>query len=446
MSESKNMSDAAMSSLCQMVLDTAKSLGATQAEVNINQASGLSVDVRLGEVETVEHNRDQGMDISVYFGQQKGVSSTSDLSEKAVRQIVEAACDIAKYTQPDDCAGLADQSLMAKNIPDLDQYHPWSVSAEQAIDIAASCEQAARDYDPQISNSDGASVSSHTSHGVYANSHGFFGDVKSSRHSLSCSMIAGKGDRMQRDYWYTVACRADDLESVDAVGKTAAWRTVRRLGAKPIQTGVYPAIFAAEMTRGLIQSFLSAISGGSLYRKTTFLLDQLGKAVLSPHIGLCEQPLMQRALGSSAFDAEGVARQNRQLVSEGVLKSYLLSSYSARKLGRTTTGNAGGARNVILQSDRYSSQTGLLDQLGTGLLITEMMGSGVNLTTGDYSRGAAGFWVENGQIVHPVEEITVAGHLGNMLKNIHAVGDDINKAGNIQCGSVLIDNMTVASQ
>ncbi|MEM7291764.1 MAG: metalloprotease PmbA [Pseudomonadota bacterium] len=434
-----------LASLCQLVLDSARENGATQSEVAVSRESGLSVTVRLGEVETVEHNRDKGLSITVYHGQRKGSSSTSDFSEAAIRQSVQAACDIAKFTEEDDCAGLADADLMASEIPDLDLHHPWQLSPERAIDIAKECEQAARDYDPRVSNSEGGTVSSHQGTSAYANSHGFFAAVRGTRHSISCSVIAEQDETMQRDYWYTVARLADDMDSALSVGETAAQRTVRRLGAESITTGQYPVLFAPEMARSLLGSFVGAISGGALYRKTSFLLDCLDKPIFSSQINITEQPLLSRALSSSPFDGEGVARRNRALVTDGVLNGYVLSSYSARKLGMATTGNAGGARNVILEAGKHSPEQ-LLAEMDRGLLVTEMMGSGANLTTGDYSRGAAGFWVEDGKIVHPVETVTVAGNLRDMFTAIRATGNDVNRMGNIHAGSLLIDGMTVAGK
>lgn len=436
-------SDAEFESLSQLALDEAKRLGATQADVGVSRESGLGVSVRLGEVETVEHNRDKSLGITVYIGKRKGSSNTSDFSESAVKRSVQAACDIARYTAEDDCAGLAEADLMAVDYPDLDLHHPWDVSAEKAIDIAMDCEQAARDYDAQITNSDGATVSSHSGVSVYANTHGFFGRVNSSRHSVSCSVIAGQGDSMQRDYWYSVARRAGDLQEAEEVGRQAAMRTLRRVGARPIKTGVYPVLYSPEMARSLLGSFTNAISGGALYRKTTFLLDMLNQPVFSSLVNISEMPLLPRELGSSPFDGEGVARQNRSLVDGGILQGYALSSYSARKLGLQTTGNSGGVRNLVLQAGELSP-TQLLAEVGSGFLVTEMMGSGVNLTTGDYSRGAAGFWVENGEIVHPVEEVTVAGNLRDMFMNIRALGNDVDKRGNIHTGSLLVDGVTVA--
>ncbi len=442
-SSKPQLNDVELETLCQLALDEAKSLGATQADVDVSQESGLSVSVRLGEVETIEHNRDKGLGVTVYFGQHKGSSNTTDFSEAAVRQSVQAACSIAKYTTEDACAGLADAELMATEIPDLDLLHPWDTNAEQMIEMAAECEQAARDYDAKISNSDGATISTHSGVSVYANTHGFFGRVDSSRHSNSCSVIGGEGDAMQRDYWYSAARNAQNLESAASVGQQAAERTLRRLGARSINTGVYPVLYSPEMARSLLGSFSSAISGGSLYRKTTFLLDKLGEPVFSPLVNIDEQPLLIGELGSSPFDGEGVARQNRHIVQDGVLQGHFLSSYSARKLGVQTTGNAGGARNLVLQPGAYTLEQ-LLEQMGSGFLVTEMMGSGVNLTTGDYSRGAAGFWVEKGEIAYPVEEVTVAGNLREMFLNIRALGNDVDKCGNIHTGSLLIEQLTVA--
>lgn len=437
------LNDAELETVCQLALDEAKKLGATQADVGVSCGSGLSVSVRLGEVETIEHNQDKGLGVTVYFDQRKGSSNTSDFSEAAVRQSVQAACSIAKYTAEDECAGLAEAGLMATKIPDLDLLHPWDISAEQMVDMAARCEQAARDYDVKISNSEGATIARHSGVSIYANTHGFFGRVDSSHHSSSCSVIGGQGDAMQRDYWYSSARNPKNLENVESVGQQAAQRTLRRLGAKSIATGVYPVLYSPEMARSLLGTFTSAISGGSLYRKTTFLLDKLGEPVFSPLITINEQPLLMGELGSSPFDNEGVARHNRCIVEGGVLQGHFLSSYSARKLGVKTTGNAGGARNLVLQAGSYTPKQ-LFEKMGGGFYVTEMMGSGVNLSTGDYSRGAAGFWVENGEIAYPVEEVTVAGNLADMFLNIRAVCNDMDKRGNIHTGSILIGQMTVA--
>ena len=425
------------------VLRRAKDAGATAAEAEISLGFGQNVSVRMGETETIEYNRDKGVSVSVYFGQQKGHASTSDLSPQAIQDTVSAACNIARYTAKDEFCGLADADLMAKNILGLDLYHPWELSVDEAISLAKECEASARGVDARITNSEGASVSTYEGMFAYANSHGFNSGYATSRQGMSCSVIAEESDSMQRDYWYTTARSAKDLDSAAAVGRLAGERTVRRLGSKRIKTAQVPVLFEAALASGLISHLVSAISGGNLYRKSSFLLDSLGKQVMSSHITIEEQPHLLKGLASSPFDNEGVATKPRTLVKEGVLNGYMLSSYSARKLGMQSTGNAGGNHNLIV-SHGDLDLNGLLKVMGTGLLVTELLGHGINMVTGDYSRGAAGFWVENGLIVHPVEEITIAGNLQTMLKQIVAVGNDVLVQGSKQVGSILIENMTVA--
>jgi PmbA protein len=426
------------------VLRLAKQAGATAAEAEISLGIGQNVSVRMNETETIEYNRDKGISVSVYFGQQKGHASTSDLSAEAIQDTVAAACNIARYTAKDEFCGLADASLMAKDVPDLDLYHPWDLPVDQAIEIAKKCESAARHVDARISNSEGAAVSTYEGMFAYANTHGFNNGYATSRHSLSCSVIADDGnDNMQRDYWYSTARSAQDLESADFVGRLAGERTVRRLGSKRIKTAEVPVLFEASLASGLISHLVSAISGGSLYRKSSFLLDSIGKQIMSPHITIQEDPFLLRGLASSPFDNEGVVTKPRVLVKDGVLQGYMLSSYSARKLGMASTGNAGGNHNLIVSHGDLDFN-GLLKTMGTGLLVTELLGHGINMVTGDYSRGAAGFWVENGVIVHPVEEITVAGNLQAMFQQIVAIGNDVLVQGSKQVGSILIENMTVA--
>lgn len=426
------------------VLKVAKRLGASSAEAELSLSIGQNVSVRLGEVENIEYNRDKGMSVTVYFGQQKGHASTSDLSPKALQDTVAAACNIAKYTAQDTFCGLADAELMAQDIPDLDLNHPWDISVDDAIVIAKSCEQAAMAVDPRITNSEGASVSSGTGFFSYSNSHGFTGGYSSSRHGISCSVIAESENNMQRDYWYTTARAAADLQSATEIGRIAGERTVRRLNAKKIKTCQVPVLFEASLASGLISSLISAISGGNLYRKSSFLLNSLGTQIASPLLNIYEDPFIKRGLASSPFDNEGVATSARQLVENGVLQGYVLSSYSARKLGMKTTGNAGGNHNLIVQSGEHDF-SGLLKQMGTGLVVTELLGHGMNMVTGDYSRGAAGFWVENGVIVHAVEEITIASNMADMLKMIVAIGNDVLVQSSKQVGSILIERMTVAS-
>lgn len=427
------------------VLKVAKSLGASSAEAEISLSVGQNVSVRLSEVENIEYNRDKGMSVTVYFGQQKGHASTSDLSQRAIKDTVSAACNIAKYTAKDEFCGLADANLMAKDILDLDLYHSWDISVDEAIAIAKECEAAALNVDARITNSEGASVSTGEGYFAYSNSHGFTGGYPSSRHGVSCSVIAEADDSMQRDYWYSTARASSDLESAAAIGKKAGERTVRRLNSQKIKTCQVPVLFEAPLASGLISSMVSAISGGNLYRKSSFLLDSLGKQIASPLLNIYEEPHLKKGLASSPFDSEGVATKPRQLVRDGVLQGYVLGSYSARKLGMQTTGNAGGNHNLIVQPGPLDF-AGLLRQMGTGLLVTELLGSGINMVTGDYSRGAAGFWVENGIIIHPVEEITIADNMADMLKTIVAIGNDVVIQGSKQVGSILIERMTVACE
>ena len=427
------------------VLKVAKTHGASAAETELSLSIGQNVSVRLNEVENIEYNRDKGMSVTVYFGQQKGHASTSDLSPQALKDTVAAACNIAKYTAKDEFCGLADANLMAKDILDLDLHHPWNISVDDAIAIARECEAAALGVDARITNSEGASVSMSSGYFAYSNSHGFTGGYPSSRHGISCSVIAESEDSMQRDYWYSTARAAADLEAAADIGKLAGERTVRRLNAKKIKTCQVPVLFEAPLASGLISSLISAISGGNLYRKSSFLLDSLGKQVASPLLNIYEDPHVKKGLASCPFDNEGVASNARQLVKGGVLQGYVLGSYSARKLGMQTTGNAGGNHNLIVQSGA-NDLSGLLKQMGTGLLVTELLGSGINMVTGDYSRGAAGFWVENGVILHPVEEITIASNMADMLKMIIGIGNDIVVQGSKQVGSILIERMTVACE
>lgn len=431
--------------ITQDVLKLAKQAGASSAETEVSYGTGQNVSVRMGEAENIEYNRDKGVSVTVYFGQQKGHASSSDLSQQALKDTVEAACNIAKYTAKDEFCGLADANLMATETPDLDLHHPWNISVEAAIEIAKTCEAAAFAVDrKRIINSEGAGVSNSESVFAYANSHGFVGGYPSSQHSISCSVIAEDGDAMQRDYWYTNARDMTDMESAEYVGKLAGARTVRRLGAQSISTCQVPVLFEAPLASGLISSLIGAISGGSLYRKSSFLLDSLGTQIASPLLNIEELPHLKKGIASSSFDSEGVATKPRKLVENGVLQGYVLGSYSARKLGMATTGNAGGSHNLIVRSTGQNFAD-LLKLMGTGLLVTEVLGHGLNMVTGDYSRGAAGFWVENGVIAYPVEEITIAGNMSDMLKQIVAVGSDVIAQSSKQTGSILIERMTVAS-
>ena len=434
-----------LESLAAQVLELARQQGATACEVDISEGTGQSVSVRLGEVETIEYNQDKGVDVTVYFGQKKGHASTSDFTATALVDTVGAAVNIARFTAADDCAGLAEPSLLATDFPDLALYHPWALPVAEAIELARECEQAARTVDSRISNSEGATVSTQQSQFIYANSHGFVGGFPSSRHSLSAAVVASEGESMQRDYWYSAARHREDLESAMQVGARAGERTVRRLNARRITTGQYPVLFEAPVAASLIGHLVSAISGGALYRKSSFLLDSLGKPVCSPCVVIDEDPFLLRGFGSSPFDSEGVETCARRLVDNGVLKGYMLSSYSARKLGMETTGNAGGPHNLIVHSTGDSFDD-LLSKMGTGLLVTELLGHGVNTLTGDYSRGAAGFWVENGVIAHAVEEITIAGNLRDMLRQVVGIGDDVLVRGAKHVGSILIESMMVAGQ
>jgi len=427
----------------EIALQQATKQGASAAEVGVSHSSGLSVTVRQGDVETLEHNNDKGLGVTVYFGQTKASASTSDLRPEAISDTVKAACGIAQHTQADEFAGLADASLMATSFPDLSLYHSWDVSAEQAIEIAMECEQAGFDVDSKINNSEGATVSSHQGGRIYANSHGFVGSSTSTRHSLSCTLIADDERGMQRDYWYDIARDAADLDSALAIGQRAARNTLRRLNARTIKTGTYPVIFAAEIAPSLFSQLISAIRGGALYRKSTFLLDHLGKQIFPEFIHIHEQPYLLKALGSAAYDGEGVATQTRNIVQEGVLQGYVLDSYSARKLNMTTTANSGGVHNLTIDSGDLDFAA-LLKEMGTGIVVTETMGMGVNIVTGDYSQGAAGFWVENGEIQYPIDEFTIASNLKDMFMGIQAIGNDVEKRGNTRTGSVWINEMTVA--
>lgn len=436
---------ATLQQLAEDVLKHARDKGATACEVDVSEGFGQSVGVRCDEVETIEFNRDKGVGITVYAGQRKGYASTSDFSAQALRETVEAAINIARFTAEDDCAGLADAALMAKNCPDLDLFHPWALSVEDAIETARRCEQAAFDASPKISNSEGASISTQQAQFVSANSLGFMGGYPTSRHYISCSVIAGEQDAMQRDDWYTTHRNAAQLDDPLRVGRIAAERAVARLGGRKIKTGEFPVLFEAPLAAGLLGSLVHAASGGALYRKSSFLLDHLGKRVMPEFVQISERPHIQCGLGSASFDSDGVATRDREIVTDGILQGYFLSTYSARKLGMQTTGNAGGSHNLIIRPGDLDLD-GLLARMGRGLFLTELLGHGINYVTGDYSRGAAGYWVENGKIAYPVEEITIAGNLKAMLGGIVAVGNDVLVRGSKQSGSILIDRMTVAGE
>ncbi len=431
--------------LTEQVLEEAKKRGATAAEVNASAGEGLSVEVRMSEVETLEYNRDQGLALTVYFGQKKGNASTADISPQAIKDTVEAACRIAKYTSEDEFSGLADAEMMATEFPDLDLYHPWGIDADEAIELALRCENAAREYSPLITNTDGTSVGTYQGFGVYANSHGFSGFKKGTSHSLSSSMVASEGDSMQRDYWYSSARLLENLEDPEYIGRKASERAVKRLNGRPIKTTNAPVLFVPQLATSLIGHFTGAISGGSQYRKASFLLDAVGEKVFPDFVRLHEQPFIPQASGSANFDKEGVTLHEKDLVTDGIIQSFILGSYSARKLGLKTTGNAGGTHNLTLESTGQSFEE-LLKKMGTGLLVSELIGNSVNGITGDYSRGASGFWVENGEIQYPVEEITIAGNLKDMYQHIVAIGADIDYRGNTRSGSILLEEMKIAGQ
>ncbi len=433
----------ALQSLTRDALAYARERGATASEVEVSEGYGQTVTVRRGEVETIEYNRDKGMGVTAYLGQQRGHASTSDFSPKALRDAVDAALSIARFTAADDCAGLADPELLAREFPELQLWHSWALPVERAIALATACEDAGFAVDKRISNSEGASVSTQESNFVYGNSHGFLAGYPSSRHSIGCSLIAGEDDAMQRDDWYEVARAEQDLATPESVGRRAAERAVRRLDARKIETTQAPVLFEAPVASSLLGHFVSAVSGGSLYRKSSFLLDSLGTQVLAPMVHISDLPHIPKGLGSGAFDAEGVATQAREVVKDGVVQGYFLGSYSARKLGMRSTGNAGGNHNLMLR-DSGDDFAALLKKMHRGLLVTELMGQGVNQVTGDYSRGAAGYWVENGEIAYPVQEITIAGQLKDMFRGISAIGNDVLRRGSRQCGSVLLERMTIA--
>ena len=424
-------------------IETAQKAGAT-AEVGVTKVSGLSVSTRLQEIENVEFTNDGALGISVYLGQQKGNASTSDLSEEAIKNTVEAALAIAKYTSPDDCTGLADKELMAFEAPDLALYHGASVDVEQATKLALEAEKSALEYDAKIVNSNGASFNSHTGVRVYGNTHGMLQSYLSSRYSLSCSVIGGELDQLENDYEYTVSREFDSLSPADWVGQNCAKKVIARLNPQKLTTREVPVIFLNDVATGLISHLTGAISGGSLYRKSSFLLDHLGKHVLPDWFQISERPHLLKRLASTPFDSEGVRTQDLEIIQDGVLQTYLLTSYSGRKMGMQSTGHAGGIHNWLVKPNLTGGLTALLRQMGTGLLVTDVMGQGVNIVTGDYSRGAAGFWVENGEIQYPVAEITIAGQLQDMLKNIVAVADDVEHRSNIQTGSILLDKMKIS--
>ncbi|HEY4369298.1 MAG TPA: metalloprotease PmbA [Steroidobacteraceae bacterium] len=434
-----------LESLVALALDEAKRLGATESEAAVSVDTGLAVTARLGVVETLEYQRDRGMGVTIYRGKRKGSASTADLSAKAIRETVAKAISIAGFTAEDEFAGLPDSDTIARDIPDLDLFHPWQIEPDHARDLAVACEAAALAVDKRIGNSEGATLSSHQGVRVFGNSLGFVGGFPSSVHSLSCVVIAQENGEMQRDYWYSSMRDWRDMEDGASIGRQAAQRALRRLNARRLSTITAPVLFVPELARGLIGHFLGAIRGGSQYRKATFLLDAAGTQVFPDWMQLSERPHLRKALGSAPFDSEGVATRDRELVADGIATGYVLSTYSARKLGLKTTGNAGGVHNLIVRSGDQDFDA-LVRTMGRGLIVTELMGQGINGVTGDYSRGAAGFWVENGAIAYPVHEVTIAGNLKDMYRNIVAVGSDVDTRGGIRTGSILLEQMTVAGE
>lgn len=438
---------ARFSELVEQTLAYACRIGASDAAAEVSESLGLSVSVRKNDIETVEQTRDRSLDLTVYAGQSRGCASTSDFSEAALRQTVEAAWHIARHTAADPAAGLPDADQLATECPDLDLHCAWAVSTEDAAELALRAERAARSVDARIANTDGATVGAYEGQFVMGNTRGFLGGYPYSRHSLSVAPIAGRGNGMQRDYWYTSERDPAKLASPEAVGRYAAERTLSRLSARRIRTGKFPVLFEAPLALGLVGALTQAVNGGALYRKASFLLDALGKPIFPDHINLIEDPHIRGAMGSSPFDDEGVRTRKRSVVSAGVLEGYFLSSYTARKLGMRTTGNAGGSHNLIFSStltrpgDDFKA---MLKRMGTGFLVTELIGQGVNYVTGDYSRGAFGYWVENGQIQHAVQEVTIAGNLADMFRQIVAVGADTISRGTKTAGSILIEQMAIA--
>lgn len=432
-----------LSERVERALQLTREQGASQAEASASFSAGLSVTVRMRDVETLEYHRDQGLGLTVFFGQRKGNASTSDLGDAAIEETVRRACGLAQFAAEDEYAGLADPQHLATEIPDLDLYHPWAVEPHEAIDIATECEVAALDTDKRIGNSEGATLSTSSGSRVYGNTNGFLGGYRNSSHSLSCAVVAENAGQMERDYEYTVSRRSDELEAGVVIGRQAAERSLRRLGSRKLDTRKAPVLLSPRIARGFFGHMLAAISGGSLFRKTTFLLDSIDTQVFSECVTLDELPHIPTGLASSPFDAEGVATVDRRLVDSGTIRGYMLGSYYARKLGMQTTGNAGGAHNLVV-GNTGQGLTDLLQTMDTGLLVNEVMGQGVNPVTGDYSRGAAGFWVEGGEIQYPVSEITIAGNLRDMYRNVVAIGNDVDLRGGIRTGSVLIEGLTLA--
>lgn len=437
----------ALLTLSQKVLDEAKKQGATSAAAGISTGDGLSVDVRMAEIDKLEYHRDQGLGVTVYFGQRQGTASTGDLSDAAISDTVRAACNIAKYTSEDECRGLADAELMATEFPDLDLYHPWDITAEQAIEKAIACENAAREFDPRITNSDGASVSTYSGLSAYANSHGFAAVRASSSHSLSCSVIANEadGDGMQRDYWYDSSRIGSQLDSPEIVGQKAAEETLSRLDARKLTSRQCPVLYIPRLASGLLGHFTSAIGGSAQYRKASYLLDSVGSKVFPDFVNLYERPFIPQGMRSASYDSEGVATREQDIVRDGIVQTYIMGSYSARKLGLQSTGNSGGLHNLTVDSTGQGFAE-MLKLMDTGLLLTGLIGSGINGITGDYSRGATGFWVEKGVIQYPVEEITIAGNLKDMLGGIVAIGNDTDRRIGTRTGSILVEQMMISGE
>lgn len=425
------------------MLKIAKALGASQAEVGLHSSIGLNVSVRKADVETLEFNRDKAIGITVYCGQSKGAASTTDIGADSLRSTVEAAINLAKLTEADSFAGLAEEKDLATTGPSLELYYPWDLAVEDAIQLAKQCEKAALSYDRKIVNSEGATVSTTQAYHVYGNSHGFLGFYPTSRHSLSCSVIAQDQNGMERDYQYTLSRKAEELEAAQKIGQESAMRALNRLSARKLPTQRLPVIFDASIASGILSLFINAISGGRLFRKTTFLIDSLGQQIFPDFVNLYERPHLLAGLGSAPFDGDGVKTTDKDFVKNGVVNSYVLSAYSARKLSMQNTGNAGGVHNLFINTGNDDLQS-LLRKMDRGLYITELMGPGINLVTGDYSRGAAGFYIENGQIQYPVHEVTIANNLRNMFKNIIAIGNDVDKRSSIQTGSILVEDMMLA--
>jgi PmbA protein len=436
---------ASLADVATRVVELARSRGADHAEAGASHDEGLNVTVRLGELESVERQKDRSLGLTVYKGQCKGSASTNDFTTRGIEAAVDKACSIASFTTPDACAGLADPGLLASNPPELDLYHAWPLDPQAAESIALETEQAARDFDVRIQNSEGASVTSGGGVRAYANSHGFVGAYASSSHSIGVSVLAGQNGSLERDYWYTQARCPDDLESAIDTGRRAAERAVNRLGARQVPTRVVPVLFVPELARSLFGHFVAAISGTAQYRRASFLLGCAGETVFPHWLQIVEDPHIPRAFGSAPFDSEGVTTRRRELVSDGVVQGYVLSSYSARRLGLATTGNAGGVHNLLVSANA-DSLASIRSNCATAMVVTELLGQGVNTVTGDYSRGAAGYWVENGEITYPVSEVTVAGNLSDILRSIAAVGADVDVRGTVRCGAVLVDGMTVAGQ